>query len=80
MGSNPFAAKKGLPEVIVASDKSEHKAPEAPPVSEVPAGSINEVLAWVDGDKDRAKIALKEEKAGAGRKTLVKGLEEILHG
>lgn len=75
MGSNPFAAKKGLPEVIFAEQDT---SPEAP-VSEVPAGSINEVLAWVDGDKERAQEALDAEKEGAGRKTLVKGLEEILN-
>ena len=83
MGSNPYAAK-GLPKSVRLKDNSgSEEAKVAEKVEEksspeVPSGSIKEVLDWVDGDKEKAKVALDAEKDGAGRKTLVKELEELL--
>lgn len=69
--SNPYAAKKERPEVV-DSQKAEE------PTSNVPAGTVNEILEWVGDDKERASEALEAEKAGAGRKTLVSALEDLL--
>lgn len=70
-------------------EKPEQEAPVETPVEasaeptvetqEVPEGTIKTVLQWVDGDKDRAQIALDAEKAGQDRTTLVKELEEIIN-
>lgn len=42
----------------------------------VPVGTIAEVLAWVDGDRDRAARALAAEEAGQNRKSLIKSLTD----
>lgn len=46
---------------------------------EVPTGTVNEVLAWVGNDKDRATVALRVEEAEGGnkRKTLISSLKDI---
>jgi hypothetical protein len=41
---------------------------------QVPDGSVAEVLEWVGDDPDRRAAALAAEKAGKGRKTLIKAL------
>lgn len=46
----------------------------AGPVSEVPAGTAAEVLAWVGNDEDRRAAALAAEHAGKQRKTLISSL------
>lgn len=78
---NPYAAKS-QPAVIEADTTpkpAKEKKVEA--VSEVPTGSVKEVLAWVDADADKAKKALDAENASdSPRKTLVKDLEEIVNG
>jgi hypothetical protein len=46
-------------------------------VSEVPEGSIKDVLAWVDGDPAKAKLALEAEEKGEKRSTLISKLNEV---
>lgn len=46
-------------------------------MSEVPEGTIAEVLAWVGDDRARASAALDAEYAGASRSTLISQLEAI---
>lgn len=47
--------------------------------SNVPSGTTKEVLAWVDGDKERAQQALDvEESHDDPRKGLVKELNQVL--
>lgn len=76
---NPFAPKK----------KSSTMSTEPPeptpslqsgldPASEVPEGTINEVMEWVGEDQDRAQTALDAELTDKGRKTLIDRLEEVL--
>jgi len=74
------------------SDTDPYMAPEAEeaqveetsePVVEkaeesVPEGSIKEVLEWVDGDVEKAKLALSAETDGENRKTLITKLNEIV--
>lgn len=45
-----------------------------------PAGSIADVLAWVDGDPERAAQALAAETAGKSRGSLIKQLTELSDG
>lgn len=47
-------------------------------ISSVPSGTVPEVLAWVDGDVDRALEALEAELDGAKRKSLIATLEGII--
>ena len=44
---------------------------------DVPDGSAADVLAWVDGDPDRARAAADAERAGKQRKTLLADLDKI---
>jgi hypothetical protein len=46
-------------------------------MSDVPDGTVTEVLAWVGDDPDRAEAALEAERLGAGRTTLMSRLEAI---
>lgn len=46
-------------------------------MTEVPEGTVNEVMCWVDGDPDRADEALAAERDGQGRSTLIAQLEAI---
>lgn len=51
------------------------------PADDVPTGTVAEVLAWVDGDPDKAQLALDAEHARAlPRVTLVADLEKLLAG
>jgi len=45
--------------------------------SDVPQGSVDEVLAWVGDDRDRASRALEAERSGQQRTTLIAKLEAI---
>jgi hypothetical protein len=58
------------------------KAVEVTPEDEakkVPSGTTKEILAWVDGDADRARQALEVEEAhDEPRKGVVKALNEII--
>lgn len=45
---------------------------------EVPVGTVDEILNWVGDDKDRAKAALKAEKSGKKRKSLIEELNDII--
>lgn len=47
-------------------------------VSEVPSGTIPQVLEWVGDDLDRAADALAAEQSGEGRVSLVERLESML--
>lgn len=70
--SNPYAPQsdaKVVEPIAVEDTKQE---------LEVPKGTVSEVLAWVDNDKERAEAALEAEKAGAKRVTLISALEDAL--
>lgn len=45
-----------------------------------PEGTVTEVLAWVDGDPDRAAEALAAEHAGKARTSLINQLSELSTG
>ncbi len=66
------------------ADRKAAKAREMRAMSEAQEridGNVAAILAWVVDDKVRAQAALSAEKeAGAPRKTLVAGLEEVLNG
>lgn len=68
---NPYKAKS-----------RKKSAPTPEPVEEklvAPEGTIGAVLTWVGEDKDRAEVALEQEKAeDRPRKSLTAQLEEIL--
>lgn len=68
--SDPYAA----PEVVETETKTE----TATETETVPEGTIEELLNWVDGNKERAQLALDAEKDGKNRKTVLTKLEEIL--
>jgi hypothetical protein len=46
-------------------------------MSDVPQGTVTEVLSWVDGDPGRAQQALDAENQGQQRATLISSLEAI---
>jgi hypothetical protein len=75
-------APGALPEQAPATSVSED-VPEAPAAasdaSTFTDGTSSEVLSWVDGDKDRARVALSHETSkSTPRKTLVAQLEKVL--
>jgi len=70
---NPYAAGGGHTDAPVT--RREVEEPQGPVV---PAGNVSEVLEWVGEDQERAQLALDAEKAGHGRKTLLKQLKELL--
>lgn len=81
--SNPYAAPsvyESIPEHTEVRDTTEEaqSTEVVETTSEVPVGSIKEVLAWVGEDAERAQKALEAEEAGSERKTLVGSLKEIL--
>lgn len=85
--SNPYAAPnvyESIPAHTETRDTTEEAQAAVLAVQEeevesnVPVGSIKEVLAWVGDDQERALEALEAEEAGSQRKTLVGALEEIL--
>lgn len=49
-------------------------------VAEAPSidSRVEDLLKWVDGDQDRAKLVLARESAGKQRKTLIAGLTAVL--
>jgi hypothetical protein len=47
-------------------------------VSQVPEGTISEVLEWVADDARRAQVALDAEREGQQRSTLLAELERLL--
>lgn len=61
-------------------ENSGKSAPSAAPSGdEVPEGTVDEVLAWVGDDKDRAQQALDaEEDSDKPRSTLVEALEALV--
>lgn len=67
---------------IPVSDSPEPPAPsegtDDGAILEPPTGTISEVTQWVGDDKAKAEAALKAEKDGANRKTLVASLESIV--
>lgn len=63
------------PEAVVAADGTEtHEV-----VLDVPEGTVAAVMDWVGDSKERAEAALKAEKAGKDRASLITKLEEILN-
>ena len=72
--SNPYAAKTA--EVTTVEPTVE--TPLENFEQTVPTGSAAKVLDWVDGSKIRALVALKTEKAGKNRKTLIDDLENLV--
>lgn len=86
---NPYEARKRTVEVApvevietvpeVVEPKKESVVVETVPET-VPEGKVDDILAWVGTDVDRAVEALTAEEVGARRKTLIKALEEIIEG
>lgn len=74
-GGEPEAIEEG--EEVVEARAEAVAASEDPAVSEVPEGSIKDVLAWVDGDPAKAKLALEAEEKGEKRSTLITKLNEV---
>jgi hypothetical protein len=75
------------PPELTAGDPTAGGGPEAADLGgdvalamQVPAGSVADVLAWVDGDLERAAAALTAEQANGGkpRSTLVSQLTALL--
>lgn len=60
-------AQGSVPPVAVASDAA----------SDVPDGTVDDVLDWVDDDPGRAAVALVAERAGKNRSSLIEALESI---
>lgn len=75
--TNPYAPKESSESNEVEAQEVESNETEEQKL-EVPSGTVSEVTAWVNGDKDRAEAALEAEKAGANRVTLIHALEEVL--
>lgn len=78
--SNPYEAKPAVFDSAYdgGTSTTEEKAPEAPEKSQVPAGTVKEILTWVGEDTERAQEALDAEIEGADRATLVKALKDLL--
>lgn len=69
-------AEAGTPEPPYAAGHESGVAPEASPkASDVPEGTIADVLNWVGDDPARASQALEAEEAGQNRSTLIAELE-----
>lgn len=65
-------------EVIETGDGQEDVAPSEEPADEVPDGTADEVLSWVDGDPDRAARAIEaEEQREKPRSTLLGNLRKV---
>lgn len=89
--SDPFAPPASAPKVeeakplvqptVTVEEKAPEKPVDAPQTEEatVPEGSIKEVLGWVGDDATKAQQALKAEKAGEKRTTLVSKLEALIN-
>lgn len=68
---NPYGGHEAVVEQV----------PPAKGPDEVPDGSTKEILAWVDGDADRAALALEAERSrDEPRKSLVEKLEKASKG
>lgn len=52
--------------------------PDEEPIGEVPEGTIEEILTWVDNDVERARAAFVAEQNGKQRATLIAALAETL--
>lgn len=82
--TDPYMALSA-PNVEVARTLEVEKVAEKPveaPVAEkltAPEGSIKEVLAWVGDDAAKATTALKAEKSGEKRSTLISKLEAVIN-
>jgi hypothetical protein len=66
------------PETVELPDEEETVSEEPEEMEPVPEGSAADVLAWVDGDVDRAQAALDAENSGKQRVGLTADLEKIL--
>ncbi len=74
---DPFRPKSAQP-ADAQSSSATYGEPEKP-ANDTPDGSTKEVLAWVDGDVEKAQLALdKENEHESPRKGLVRELNEIL--
>lgn len=69
--SNPYATTQP----VISQARGEASVDR---VEEAPDGSVSEVLKWVDGDADRAALALQKERENNNRKSLVAKLEELV--
>lgn len=56
------------------------EAPAADPLSDVPAGSVEDILEWVGDNPERASAALAAEQGGKARKGLLGPLEDLVAG
>lgn len=90
LDSSPSTGPTPQPEELTPNEEaqipvSDNPEPPAPSegeddgaILEPPSGTISEVTQWVGEDKAKAEAALKAEKEGANRKTLVSTLESIV--
>lgn len=79
--SNPYEAKPAVYDSVYDNKpqgETPVSTPEVPAPAQVPAGSVREILAWVEEDAERAQEALDAEIDGAGRASLIKPLKAIL--
>lgn len=75
---DPFRASSARPDGAQAPS-AQNSEPEDTS-SKVPSGTTKEVLAWVDGDQERAQQALDVEQSHSDpRKGLVKELNQVLN-
>ncbi|MFI6162249.1 hypothetical protein ACIA59_20185 [Micromonospora haikouensis] len=66
---------------VTPATPADPATPVAPAVTEVPDGTADAVLKWVDGDPQRAQAALAAENAREKpRTTLVEALERLTQG
>lgn len=72
--SNPYAAKT----VENTSTEEVVEVPKQDAEQTVPTGSVAKILEWVGDSKIRAVVALKAEKEGKKRSTLIDDLENLV--
>lgn len=73
------ATTEAIVDEVLADELPEPELFEPEPV---PDGTVAEVLAWVDGDRDRAleAVSLEGSDQGRNRSTLIEALNEIIEG
>lgn len=78
---NPFEPKSRAKSVDTKETETQTESKTEEPrrlnVDNVPDGSMEDVLEWVDNDPEKAKLAIEAEEAGKERKTLIKELKKV---
>lgn len=71
---NPFEPKSRAKKIGTASVEVEKKELT---IADVPEGSMEDVLHWVDNDPEKAKLAIEAEEQGKDRSSLIKTLKKV---